>query len=234
MFWLKGWSGIGRGCPGSGGVTIPGSAQKALACGTWGCGVVLNMAGLRWWLNSVTLEAFSIPNSSVILYIYCALAVPIRLSPLQIPHSFGKAMSTCSPQRQPPLKSLESAAWHRSHLCSNSLYFYTSLHFNPPHSSVTAGCSWLVSACSLQTPPRRWSFYPHMETFSYKIMLACDTWFSGQLLALSKSSETPTITSILLLGQECIKTELKIVLSACKPSWKRGKETSKTWSTFLF
>lgn len=98
MFWLKGWSGIGRGCPGSGGVTIPGSAQKALACGTWGCGVVLNMAGLRWWLNSITLEAFSIPNSSVILYIYCALAVPIRLSPLQIPHSLAKPWAPAVPK----------------------------------------------------------------------------------------------------------------------------------------
>jgi len=61
------WSSIGTGCPGSGGVTIPGVVQEWWRCGTEGCGQ------WAWWdglgLDLVILEVFSSFNDSVILHI---------------------------------------------------------------------------------------------------------------------------------------------------------------------
>jgi len=55
---LKEWSGIGTGCPGNGGVIVPGGVQKDCRCGTLGHGLA-GMVVLGWWLDLMISEVFS-------------------------------------------------------------------------------------------------------------------------------------------------------------------------------
>lgn len=155
-------------------------------------------------------------------------SIPRTLSPFQIPHGFGKTLNTYSPQRQPPLMSLlpTSVLILMNLQLDNTLpslsvaillFLYSSLFQSPKF----VHHYWLLLAgvqhVHLVTPPRRrsslslyWGLLQIHVIMSARNLAWHLILRLSPRLALSESSKTVIITSVLLLGQEYIKTEIKI------------------------
>lgn len=65
IFSLEEWWGIGSGCQGGGGVSVPGNGQETWRYVTWGHGL-LGMVEINWQLNLI-LEVFHNCSDSMIL-----------------------------------------------------------------------------------------------------------------------------------------------------------------------